>query len=201
MATQTIITRDTILKMISLLDWAYRLGVESAYETNDEGLCAEFLEKTAEPGVYGLLPDKYMSWKEWSLRLLSKARMTSWNGAMSRYIMLAGNFGATYLSCFYNVAQRYYNNGVEAYISAPNACDLSLFKSQTRLLWTSDGIKRINNRQFVDDIQLMCFELQRRDEEIWNTKTAYEAKKIALKPKQYDSFIRAVGLALAKKEN
>lgn len=199
MAKEPIITRELVTKMVSLLDWAYRLGVESAFEANDEGLCHEFLERTAEPGVYGLLPDLYMNWQEWALRLMSKARMTSWNGAMSRYLTLAGSFGSNYLSCFYVVAQRFYNEGVKAYLSAPHACDMSLFKAQRRVFWTAEGIKKIDNRRYVDEIQLMCFELQRRDKEVWENSTAYDAKKIALKEKQYEWFIRSVGLAVAKK--
>lgn len=182
------------------MDWAYKLGVEGAYETNDEGQCADFLEKAAEPGVYGLLPDLYMGWQEWSLRLMAKARMTSWNGAMSRYLTLAGRFGSNYLSCFYVVAQRFYNEGVRAYVAAPHACDMSVFKAQTRVLWSRDGMKRIDNRRYVDEIQLMCFELQRRDKAVWDNSTAYEARKVALRDKYYDWFIRAIGLAITKRD-
>lgn len=199
MKVPPIITRDVVQKMISLLDWSYRLGVEGAYEVNDEGLCLEFLERTAQPGVYGLLPDLYMGWLEWSLRLMSKARSTSWNGTMSRYLQAAGRFGSNYLSCFYLLAQHFYNWGVKSYISAPYSNDIELFRSKTRVLWTEKGLKPINNRRYVDEVQMICFDLQRRDKEIWEREADYNAKKVALKEKHYEWFIRAVGLAVMKR--
>ena len=52
MATQLVITRDLVYRMISLLDYCYRLGVEAAREVDDEGLAREFLGRTQQAGVY-----------------------------------------------------------------------------------------------------------------------------------------------------
>lgn len=45
MATQPIIDRAPPLKMVSLLDWSYRFGVNNAHQADDEGLCRAFIEK------------------------------------------------------------------------------------------------------------------------------------------------------------
>lgn len=197
MATQPIITRSTISQLISLLDYCYRLGVEAAREVEDEGLCREFLERTQEPGVYGFLSDSpvYVTWQEWTLRLMAKARSTSWNGTMMKFFQRLGRFGSNYLSAFLPCSMVFYCRGVEDYINAPTAADFALFRSKSRVWWTKNGLKNVNVRTWVDKIQLLTFDLSRRDAEVWERETAYEAKKVALTAKQYEQFRRAVGVA------
>lgn len=203
MATQPIITRAIALNIISLVDFCYRKGVIDAHRISDEGLAREFLDKISEVGVYGFLNEEgaTMGWQEWTLRLMAQSRMTSWNGVMTRYFSLMGKVGQNYLSAFIPVSVRFYAKGISDYIDAPNAADIALFNDRNRVYWTQEGIKQINSRQYVDDIMLFCFDLHRRDEAIWNNDTAYDAKKKgALKPVHYEWFIRAIGLATAKKQ-
>lgn len=197
MATQPTVTKNLVSQMISLLDWVYRLGVESAREVEDEGLCREFLERTKEPGVYGLLSETpvYTTWEEWTLRLMAKARSTSWNGSMVKFFTKMGKFSANYLSAFLPCSLMFYRRGIEDFINAPAAADFAMFQSRTRVRWTMSGLKPVNNRTWVDELQMMCFDLERRDAEVWERETKYEAKKVALTTKQYEMFRRSVGLA------
>lgn len=172
------------------------MGVESARELEDEGLAREFLERTKEPGVYGLLSATplYTTWQEWTLRLMSKARSTCWNGAMMQFFNRMGRFGTNYLSAFMPISQMFYNKGISDYLNAPNAVDFALFQSRSRVWWTSKGLKNVNPRQWVDELQLMSFDLERRDAVVWERETAFMAKKVALTAKQYEMFRRSVGI-------
>ena len=196
MSTQPIITKAVLSRMLSLLDYCYRLGVESAREVEDEGLCREFLERTKEPGVYGLLSENpvYITWQEWTLRLMAKARSTSWNGAMVQFLNRMGRFASNYLSCFLPCSMVFYCRGVSDYINAQGAVDFAMFQGRSRVWWTKNGLKPVNNRTYVDTIQLLTFDLQRRDAEVWERETAIKAKKVALTQKQYEMFRRSVGL-------
>lgn len=196
MATQPPITKAVLSRMLSLLDYCYRLGVEAAHDLEDEGLAREFLERTKEPGVYGLLSENptYITWQEWTLRLMSQARSTCWNGAMVQFFNRMGRFGSNYLSCFLPCSMVFYRRGVEDYLKAPNAVDFAMFQSKSRVWWTKNGLKPVNNRTWVDELQMLSFDLSRRDEEVWQTQTATQAKKIALTAKQYEMFRRSVGL-------
>lgn len=204
MATQPIIDRSVMLNMISLVDFCYRSGIEDAYHISDEGLALEFLDKVSNPGVYGFLNDRgvTMGWQEWTLRLMAQARMTSWNGAMTRYFSMMGRLGQNYLGTFIPVSGLFYAKGIKDYIDAPQASDMALFHAKNRVFWTPQGLKNVNSRRYVDEIQLCCFDLKRRDEEVWATETAYDAKKKgALRPFHYDRFIYAVGLALTSNKD
>jgi len=198
----TIITASEMSAMLSLINYCYRIGVEAAHDLQDEGLAREFLEHTKEAGAYGILSDNpmYTEWDEWGARLMYKARTTSWKGIMSRFLEKVGAFGAFYLSAFYPVSFAFYRRGIEDYINAPGAADYSVFCGKTRVKWTKEGLRKVSNEEYVQDIQLLTFDLSRRDQAIWEGEsTAYQAKKIALTSKQYKHFRTAVGLAAQKK--
>lgn len=198
MATQPIIDRNTILKMISLLDWSYRLGVNNAYQANDEGLCRAFIEKTSQPGMYGFITDDYnVGVLEWQLRLTKEARLTSMFGSMYQYFGRMGRFGQNYLSVFLPIAQDFYNKGVQDYCAAPYACDMARFNSARRVWWSPKGLLNVKPREYVETIQLMCFDRQRRDSAYLEENAAdYKAQKVALRAQHYDWYIRAVGLSI-----
>lgn len=204
MATQPIITRDTILKMISLLDFCYRLGVNHSYAQNDEGLARDFVSMHSATGIYGFLTDDTcnVGVLEWQLRLTKQARLTSMWGSMNEYFNRMGRFGTNYLSCFLNIAQDFYNRGVLAYYDAPHAGDIAQFNAARRVWWSPKGLLKVQPREYVEVIQLMCFDRKRRDMEYLEEHAEdYKAKKVALRPVHYDWFIRAAGLGLsAKKE-
>lgn len=188
------------LSTIALVDYCYRSGVEDAHNVDDEGLAREFLDKVSQPGVYGFLNENSitMSWKEWTLRLMAKARLTSWNGAMTRYFSLIGNRpNQNYLGAFIPVSQVFYAKGVRDYADNPYSCDFEVFKEKNRVFWTKKGLQNVNSHRYIDEIQLCCFDLQRRDNAVWERKSVSEANRLGvLKPQQFEMYIRAVGLAL-----
>lgn len=196
MATQPIITRSVVSQIISILDYCYRLGVEAAREVEDEGLAREFIERTSKPGVYGLFSDNpvYVTWQEWTLRLMAKARSRCWNGGMVQYLNRMGRFSNNYLSCLIPISQVFHNRGISDYLNTPSAADFVQFQGRTRVWWTKNGLKPVNNRTWVDELQIISFDLERRDAEVWERETATQAKKVALTAKQYEMFRRSVGL-------
>lgn len=198
--TQPIVTRDTILRMIGLLDWCYRLGVRQARELNDEGAAREFLDTHNEVGVYGFLSDGLnVGVLEWQLRLQKEARLTSMFGSMYQYFLRMGRFGANYLSCFLPIAQMWHNLGVQDFIDNQHACDWAVFDGKTRVRWTKKGLLNIKPKEYVETIQLQCFDLQRRHiEYLKQHSDDYKARKIVLSEKQWSWFIRSLGLALEK---
>lgn len=201
MATQPIITREVVSKMISLIDWCYRMGVSDAFAQSDEGLVREFCERTEEVGVFGFLTDDFsITWQEFSLRLLYKARMGAWDGAMTRYMNSMGRYGRNYLSCLLPIAQLWYCKGCRDYAENPQGCDMSMFNAQSRVYWTARGLRRVENKRYVDEIQMETFALERKHAGVWATRSAYDAKKAgALKPKQFHFFRTVIGLAMTPK--
>ena len=191
-----VINSGVLGRMVGLADWCYKCGVEDAYRTGDEGLCREFLDRIDPPLIFGLLPDKLMVWKEWAVRLLSKARLTAWNGVMTDYFKRAGKLGGNYLGVFYIITQEYYNRGVSDYLDNPAACVYEVFMDTKRVAWTARGLRKVSNPQYKNDMQLICYDYRRKSESIIaDSKTANEAKKRgAIRLNQWDYFIRALGL-------
>lgn len=194
---QGTISRTMVHKMISLLDWCYRLGVKHAYRVNDDGLALEFIEKHREVGVYGFMTDNYnISVVEWQLRLLCEARRCSLYGVMYSYFEFMGRYGANFLSCFIPVAQEWYNMGVEDYTAAPSACMMDEFDYVTRVRWSGDGLLKVKIEDYVQMIQLQCFGMKRQHDEFLQTYGHVSADRHkALVPRRWDMFIRAIGMA------
>lgn len=204
MASSTpIITRSVALNIISMADFCYRRGVNDAYLLSDEGLARDYLEQIKDAGKYGFLNEECvtMDWREWALRLMAQARLTAWNGVMTRYFERIITFGRNYLSAFIPVSKLFYIRGVKDYLNAPDMADLTMFNSRTRQYWTEKGLKRMSIPKYVDDITLACYDLRRRDEELYaGADNPYAAKKAGvLNPKQYELFIRAMSLAVMKR--
>lgn len=195
---QGTINRHMVQKMMSLLDWCYRLGVKQAYHVNDDGRAIEFVEQHREIGVYGFLTDDYnIDVVEWQLRLLCEARRGSLYGSMYSYFEYMGRYGANFLSCFIPVAQEWYNMGVEDYTAAPYACSMEEFDDLTRSRWTNDGLLKMRMEDYVQTIQLQCFGLKRKHDEYLQTfGCVSENRRKALKSRRWDMFIRALGIAV-----
>lgn len=201
--TQPIVTRDTILRMIGLLDWCYRLGVRQARELNDEGAAREFLDTHNEVGVYGFLSDGLnVGVLEWQLRLQKEARLTSMFGSMYQYFLRMGRYGQNYLSCFLPIAQMWHNLGVQDFLDNPQSCDYAVFDGKTRVRWTKRGLINLKAREYVEMIQLQCFDLQRKHAEyLAEHADDYKAWKTALPERHWQWYIRAVGLALTSNKD
>lgn len=202
MANRPIVRPSTVSAMLSLLDWLYHRGVEDAYHANDEGLCREYLNAVSKGRLFSTLAHYpvIISWEEWALQLIMQARTTAWNGIMSKFLNAAGRYKQNYLSVFYVIALEWYKKGVMDYISAPNADNIALFSSKRRAKWTSSGIKNISPDEYVDAIQLQCFEAERFDESVREGLSAPEVRELGLLPPQYYAmFRRAIGLAASSK--
>lgn len=198
------VTKTIISRMLSLLDFCYKKGVEAARTAQDEGLSREFLERTQDAGEYGLLSEDpiYVDWEEWMIRLRNSARESAWSGVMAKFIRDdIRAFGANYLSAFIPVSFCFYRRGIKDFNDAPGGADYEVFMGRNRVWWTPSGLRNIKPEEYVDYIQILTFSLQRRDQAVFETEgmTVYKAKKRALTPKQYDSFRMAVGLASNKK--
>lgn len=195
------ITKSTIREMTNILDWLYKRGVEDAYlQRDNEGMIREYLEKTSKTGVYAFLSDDIVEidWREWALRIMAKARTSSWNGAMSRFFNLMGNFGSNYLSVFIPVTLQFYRRGIKDYLKYPRGCSFSQFISYPhKCVWTSKGIRRRKPRYYCDEVQLTCFDLKRRDEEFIQDPDFQPRmfRKLGIcKPRHYDMFIKVFGI-------
>lgn len=204
MATQPIITRSTVSSIISLLDVMYHWGALHAHRLGDEGAAMEFLESHAEVGVYGFLTDNApnVGVLEWQLRLIKEARLTSMYGTMYNYLNRAGRYGQNYLSVFYEVAKAMYLRGIRDYYECGGSADMAVFADTKRAWLTSNGIRKVNNTEWVQEIQLICFDEQRKHAAYLETHADdYKAKKVALRGQHFQWFIRAVGLALQKRSD
>lgn len=192
-----IITRTTATRIISLLDWVYREGIQQAREVDDEGMCREFIDTHRKVGVFGFLEDGLdIGCLEWQLRLQAKARLTHNWGAMHNYFKRMGKYTRNPLSCLLPLAQEWHCMGVEDYIKNPDSCNFDIFIASRRKRWTRKGLINIQIDEWIETIQLKCFEL-RREHEVYLLENDYssDAKRITIKPNQWDIFIRMVSLA------
>lgn len=200
---QPIITTQVARSIISLVDYCYRLGVFDAYEVGDEGLAREYLGEVSKVGVYGFLNDDFQAidWEEWMLRLLAGARNTSWRSVMaSLYSMVGKRPNNSYIGAFVPISQMFYAKGVRDYSNYSNSCNIEVFRGRTKTQWTARGLISFSIPRYADEIQLACYDLARRDEKaIEEAESKIKATKSgALIRRQYERFIRAVSLAIAK---
>lgn len=177
------------------------MGLTDAKDKDDEGLIRELLEQTAQAGVFRFLTDDYtITWQEFALRLMAKARSTAWNGVMNQYFARANRYGANYLSVFYNVAQSFYNLALNDYLEAHGNVDMVMLSSKRRVRLTPKGtLRNVSTQEYVDTIQLSTFDMERRDRAaLESAESEYKARKIVLNPKHYAMFRQAVGVAMMK---
>lgn len=195
MAT-ALITKPLMGRIISLLDWLYKLGAQHAWEAQDRGKVYELIERTDKHiGVFGFLTDDYtVTWKEWQLRIEMQVRRTAWGGILTELICHIRRFGQSHLSIFYNIAQYYYNLGMQDYIENPRV-DMTLFNDKRKIRISKGKFLKMRPCDYQNDIQLKCFDLERRDRAYREMHTDYEARRAgAFTSKQYDLFIQAVSL-------
>lgn len=187
-----VIDRATCNALIRLLDTMYRMGVMDAYRVNDEGECADFVNRTKEYGVFGRVTDGHtMDCNEWQLTLIVEARKKSMHGAMYRYFNRMKIYGSNYLSVLLPIAQDFYNKGLQDYNASPNAASLAIFNDRSRTWW-SKNLKKVSVFEYIEQIQLFCFARKRSDEEC-------ECKK-ALKGSYYDIFAKVMSTLTLKDE-
>lgn len=187
-----VIDRATCNALIRLLDRIYRMGVMDAYKVNDEGECADFIERTKEPGVYGRVIDGHtMDCNEWQLTLIVEARKQVMHGAMYRYFNRTKIYGQNYLSVLLPIAQDFYNKGMQDYNANPNATSLAIF-NDTKRVWWNKKLKSVSTHEYIEQIQLFCFARKHSDE-------GFGAKK-ALKKGYYDIFAKVMNACIIRRE-
>ncbi len=202
MTTPPIINLSVVKQIVSMLDSIYRSGVNDARRYADEGGAMEFVEEVSKVGVYGFLGGDCVKMRvlEWQLRLIERARMTAMYGIMYNFLNRTGRFGSNYLSVFYVVAKEYYLRGIKDYYATCGCVDIDKFNLRTRKRLTRNGLCNVNTPQFVQDIQLICFELMRKHAEYREEHEGdiKECRK-TLSEKRFDWFIRAMSLGLIRK--
>lgn len=161
-----LLTRKNSKYLLSLLDYAYKQGVLSAYDTEDERYCEDFVDKYKGGTSFGLLEvqDDDISWKEWRWTLTCWARS-------ARVYIIARDYldhiaSRNYLWAVLPVAFEFYLKGVEEWLKYPNPADLEVFRSRPKAKWLRGGKREkkvFTNDEIVSEIQRICFERGRRE--------------------------------------
>ena len=96
----------------------------------------------------------------------------------------------------------WHNLGVQDFIDNQHACDWAVFDGKTRVRWTKKGLLNIKPKEYVEMVQLQCFDLQRKHV-AYLTEHAddYKARKVAIKEQHWSWYIRSVGLALTSNKD
>lgn len=164
-----LLTRKNSRYLLSLLDFAYKQGVLSAYDADDERYCEEFVSKHKDGTSFGLLEvqGEDITWKEWRWTLTCWARQ-------ARVYLIAREYldhiaGRNYLWAVLPVAFDFYLKGIEDWVKYPNPCNLEVFKNKPKIHWIVErrnDKKVIKNDEIVSEIQRICFERGRKDKGI-----------------------------------
>lgn len=156
MATQPLIERADVSRLITLFDRIYKLGVEDGYRySHDEGLCREHIETTNYPGNFGLIRDGFISDEiDWQLTLQREAKaMKIYEAVRKMFIRMGAWARSNFYSCILPIAQEFYNMGVEDFLANPNADTITTFMEERRIWW---GGKRVDTYGYVEKIQCFC---------------------------------------------
>ena len=144
MATQPLIDRTDVSRLLTLFDRVYKLGVEDGYNnSHDEGLCREHIETTNYPGNFGLIRDGFISDEiDWQLTLQREAKaMKIYEAVRKMFIRMGAWARSNFYSCILPIAQEFYNMGVEDFLANPNADTITTFMEERRIWW---GGKRVD---------------------------------------------------------
>lgn len=197
--TSVQITPYGMSRIVSLFDHLYRKGIRDAHRERNEGLCREHIEATSVAGFFGFIEtDPKVEWGEWGIELARITRRTGFSNIISEILRLDRRFGSTYLSCAFTIAQGFYNLGIKHYIEHPNADDVANLNPRTRVFWTDEGIKNGKIDHWIQEVQSLAFELERRDAKIWEEYPTAYARNHALKPGQYEIFRQRINMVRTK---
>lgn len=189
-------TINLVSQIITLMAQCYKLGVLDAYKVENESLCADFIEQTQQPNVFGRVIDGYtIGWQEWCLRLTIEARRKAMYGAMYRYFNTMGGYGSNYYSVILPIAQDFYNRGMTDYNNYPDVNDIYEFESKkARFLWTKKGLREAKWRELVEMIQSMAFSRARIDKAALLRKDRGIVRRYALSENYYLIFNRVMSI-------
>lgn len=210
MATQPLIDRTDVSRLLTLFDRVYKLGVEDGYRhSHDEGLCREHIETTNYPGNFGLIRDSFISDAvEWELTLKGQAHiMKIYNPIRKMFNRMGAWAVCNYFSCILPIAQDFYNMGVEDFLANPSADTITTFMEERRIWW---GGKRVDTYGYVEKIQGFCGKRMRSEaaalEGLVETRTSkyqrigeHDLRKRVLKYKWWLHFRRAVAVVNANR--
>lgn len=205
MATQPLIDRTDVSRLLTLFDRIYKLGVEDGYQhSHDEGLCREHIETTNYPGNFGLIRDGFISDEiDWQLTLQREAKvMKIYEPIRKMFIRMGAWARSNFYSCILPVAQDFYNMGVKDFLANPNADTITTFMEERRIWW---GGKRVDTYGYVEKIQGFCGKRMRSEaaalEGLVETRTSkyqrigeHDLRKRVLKEKWWLYFRRAASI-------
>ena len=177
---QSIITIKVARGLITLYNAMYKLGVMDAEQVGSDGICEEFSEQVRVPTVYGRVTDGYtMSQKEWCATLMRISAKWRVNDDCQRF--LAQSFcNNTYFTCALPIAQEFYIKGMEDFNAYPHIHDFTNFDNSKMERWTRNGIVSWTRKEIFIELQMLCFQRQRIDNDSDDRK--------ALKGKRYEWF-------------
>lgn len=160
----------------------YKRGVRAARLADDEGLCREYLEQTAQTGVWGEIGDRRLSDNaiDWQVTLNAVARDIACYTPLQNYMTNMGRFGSNYFSVALNIALDWERLGVADYLAYGSKCDLTLLDSAPKVRLTAKELVKIDNGMIQDLTQQMV-----RDRIITDGESG---SKIALSKLHYDKF-------------
>lgn len=205
MATQPLIGKPDVSRLLTLFDRVYKLGVEDGYRhSHDEGLCREHIETTNYPGNFGMIRDGFISDEiDWQLTLQREAKaMKIYEPIRKMFIRMGAWARSNFYSCILPIAQDFYNMGVENFLANPNADTITTFMEERRVWW---GGKHVDTYGYVEKIQGFCGKRMRSEaaalEGLVETRTSkyqrigeYDLRKRVLKEKWWLHFRRAVAV-------
>lgn len=201
MSTPPILDRSMAQQMVRMFDELYRKGVNDCIATEDDGRCREFLDATAEPGVYGVLTDEFLiNAKEWQLRLQVVAGRISLKSPMYRLFCMMGNYLSNYLGCFLPLACDFYRKGISDALNHGHKLNLAIFNCKTKVWLTENGLRNVSNDDYKNEIQQMCYNRMRAEQMFMDgykdvRTTKYQrigesdARKRVRNPKHWEMFV------------
>ena len=170
MATQPLIDRTDVSRLITLFDRVYKLGVEDGYRhSHDEGLCREHIETTNYPGNFGLIRDGFISDEiDWQLTLQREAKVMKIYEPIRKMLIRMGAWArSNFYSCILPIAQDFYNMGVEDFLADPNADTITTFMEERRIWWGGKRIPMAMWRRYKASAVNVCAVRQRRWRDLW----------------------------------
>lgn len=158
-------SQGTARAIINILMACYKAGVKDAEYVSDPMLCQDFKNTVKEPGVYGrVIHDYTMNQREWRISLLYINGERASSGYL-RELLQNIQPGKSYVSCVLPIAQDFYALGLDDYNAYPHIHDFTMMDNTKLQKWTRKGIVSMTTKDVVIDIQKVCMDRARTDEE------------------------------------
>lgn len=182
-----IITQGVAAMLLRLFDAMYKRGVNDAAMCGDNGMMREFLAKTSEPGVFGILDDDTSDdWIYFQIQVEREIWEKGFREPYMRYCRNMGRYGRNYLSVGFLCALDWYRMGIQHYMEY-GCKNMAMFNTRQKVYLTKGGeTAKMSNERMVSDTQDMCFKRKKID--------SMSESKWALSGFQYMNFVKGIGI-------